>query len=63
MIYADCFMCGKTIEEKSALLFTAPDKRNKCTKYHFCKSCWKLLSRFMNHIRYMRIKKEVKDAL
>ena len=36
-----CDKCNKELKELGALAFSPATKKNKTTKYHICKGCWK----------------------
>jgi hypothetical protein len=36
-----CDLCGETLEEPGALVFSPPDEHGAVSKYHVCKcKCW-----------------------
>ncbi len=41
MIKPKCCICNKELMDYGAILLSPPDKSNKITKKHICKSCYK----------------------
>jgi len=42
VIRVPCDKCRSIITESAALLFSPPDKDNKCRKWHVCHRCYNL---------------------
>lgn len=35
----NCYRCTRELEKPGALIFTPPDEKDNCTKYHLCPDC------------------------
>ena len=40
-----CDKCKKELDDFGAILLSPPDKNNKIKKFHFCKKCYKEITR------------------
>jgi len=55
MIEPKCDKCKLKLNDYGAVVWSPPNSKAQCKKYHICKPCWKDIMKFVTQMRKMKL--------